>query len=348
MSKIRKEYSLNPETLMYEIAKVPLGKRLLKIGVYIATCVAVTVLYFWLYAGVLKLDPPKTAWLKRENAAWNSKLELMNRQLDIYEEQLADLNLRNDDIYRSIFGMNEIPPEVLNAGFGGVNRYAELDEMVSNSLLRDTYERLDVLAKRSYVQSKSFDEVAELSRRAGEMASCIPAIPPIDPKPGTYHLSSPFGTREDPVYGGMARHTGQDIASHIGNPVYATGDGVVEKVDFKYSGYGNEVVIDHGFGYKTRYAHLNTIDVGVGQNLHRGDKIGEVGKSGKSTGPHLHYEVLYKGNPVNPMSYMDMDMPVDEYKAMIGKRRMENQTGSRPSAASLGARQKRQGTNGRQ
>ena len=330
MSKLRKEYSLNPETLMYEIAKVPLGKRLLKIGAYIVTCVAVTVLYFWLYAGVLKLDPPKTAWLKRENAAWNSKLELMNRQLDIYEEQLADLNLRNDDIYRSIFGMNEIPPEVLNAGFGGVNRYAELDEMVSNTLLRDTYERLDVLAKRSYVQSKSFDEVAELSRRAGEMASSIPAIPPIDPAPGTYHLSSEFGTRWDPVYGGYATHSGVDLSTKEGNPIYATGDGVVESVDFQVFGDGHQVIIDHGFGYKTRYAHMSTISVVEGMKIKRGECIGAVGKTGKVTGAHLHYEVIYRGTPVNPQNFFDLDITSDEYATMVHKMEDESPAMLRP------------------
>jgi murein DD-endopeptidase MepM/ murein hydrolase activator NlpD len=134
----------------------------------------------------------------------------------------------------------------------------------------------------------------------------------------------------------------------VGNPVYATGDGVVEKVDFKYTGYGNEVVIDHGFGYKTRYAHLNTIDVGVGQVLKRGDRIGEIGKSGKVTGPHLHYEVVFKGSQINPMSFMDMEMPVEEYRAMIGKRSAAAVGGPPPSAASMSERQKKQGTNGRQ
>ena len=319
MSKFRKEYSLNPETLLYEIAKVPLGKRLFKIGVYLVSCVAVTLLYFWLYVGVFKLDPPVTAILKRRNAEWNSKLELMNRQLDIYEAQLSDLNLRNDDIYRSIFGMNEIPEEVLNAGFGGVNRYAEFDGMMANSLLKDTYQRLDVLAKRSFVQSKSFDEVEQLSQRAGEMASCIPAIPPIDPKPGTYRLTSEFGTRWDPVYGGWRSHAGVDLSTRQGNPIYATGDGVVESVDFQFFGYGHQVVIDHGFGYKTRYAHMSTISVVEGMKIKRGECIGAAGKTGKATGVHLHYEVIYRGAAVNPLNFFDLDITSDEYATMVKK-----------------------------
>ena len=319
MSKLRKEYSLNPETLMYEIAKVPLGQRLFKIGAYIVACLAVTALYFWLYAGVLKLDPPKTALLKRQNANWTSRLELMNRQLDNYEARLADLNLRNDDIYRSIFGMSEIPEEVLNAGFGGVNRYAEFEGIMSNSILKDTYERLDVLAKRTFVQSKSFDEVSLLSQRAGEMASCIPAIPPIDPKPGTYHLTSEFGTRWDPVYGGYRTHSGVDLSTSLGNPVYATGDGVVESVDFQFFGYGHQVVIDHGFGYKTRYAHLSTISVVEGMKIKRGECIGAAGKTGKATGVHLHSEVIYRGAAVNPINFFDLDITSDEYATMVQK-----------------------------
>ena len=206
--------------------------------------------------------------------------------------------------------------------------------------------RIDLMQYRVNAQAAALGEVAVVAKKAGDMVSCIPAVPPIQPKKGTYTLSSPFGFRSDPISGVTKYHDGQDFAMSPGTPVYATGDGVVEKVDFKYTGYGNEVVIDHGFGYKTRYAHLNTIDVGVGQAVKRGEKIGEIGKSGKSTGPHLHYEVLYKGNAINPMSFMDMTMPVDEYRAMVNKRKQEK-AGVRPTTAAIGERQRRQGTNGR-
>lgn len=208
--------------------------------------------------------------------------------------------------------------------------------------------RLDEVSDRVSKQLSSLGEVALVAKEAGDMVSHIPAVPPILPKKGSYNLSSPFGVRTDPVYGGLARHLGQDFASKVGNPVYVTGDGVVEKVDFKFNGYGNEVLVNHGFGYKTRYAHLNTVDVGVGQVLKRGDKIGEIGKSGKATGPHLHYEVLFKGNQINPMSFMDMEMPVEEYRAMVAKRSAVALGGPRPTTASLGERQKRQGTGGKQ
>ena len=244
-------------------------------------------------------------------------MEFMNRQLDGYEDALSSLQMRDDDIYRSIFGMHEIPSEVRNAGFGGVNRYSHLEGVDQNGLLRSTAERVDVLSKMSYVQSKSFDEVAQLSRRAGDMASCIPAIPPINPDPSIYRLSSGFGYRIDPVYGRSARHTGVDFAMKPGNPIYSTGDGVVESVKFEFFGYGNHVVIDHGFGYKTRYAHLKNIGVVEGMKVKRGECIGESGNSGKSTGPHLHYEVIYKGNPVNPSNYYDLSITTEEYATMV-------------------------------
>jgi murein DD-endopeptidase MepM/ murein hydrolase activator NlpD len=302
---------------MYEIRKRSKLSRIIKSATVFAASLGMAVLYFWLYTSVFGLELPKTALLKKQNAEWCSKMEVMNRQLDGYEDVLASLQMRDDDIYRSIFGMHEIPAEVRNAGFGGVNRYAHLEGVDQGGLLKSTTLRMDVLTKKSYVQSKSFDEVAQLSRRAGDMASCIPAIPPINPDPTKYRLSSSFGYRTDPVYGRSARHTGVDFAMKPGNPIYSTGDGVVESVKFEFFGYGNQVVIDHGFGYKTRYAHLRNIGVVEGMKVKRGECIGESGNSGKSTGPHLHYEVIYKGSPVNPSNYYDLTITTEEYATMV-------------------------------
>lgn len=316
MSK-SKNYIFNDQTLMYEIRKRSKLSHIFKSATVFAASLGMSVLYFWLYTSVFGLELPKTVLLKKQNAEWCSKMEVMNRQLDGYEDVLASLQMRDDDIYRSIFGMHEIPAEVRNAGFGGVNRYAHLEGVDQGGLLKSTTLRMDVLTKKSYVQSKSFDEVAQLSRRAGDMASCIPAIPPINPDPTKYRLSSSFGYRTDPVYGRSARHTGVDFAMKPGNPIYSTGDGVVESVKFEFFGYGNQVVIDHGFGYKTRYAHLRNIGVVEGMKVKRGECIGESGNSGKSTGPHLHYEVIYKGNPVNPSNYYDLTITTEEYATMV-------------------------------
>lgn len=316
MSKF-KRYKLNPETLLYEIEKVSAKSRVLKTVVLVAASMALSLVYLWLFTSVLGFELPKTALLKMKNARWTSSMELMNRQLDMYETTLQGLSIRDDEIYRNIFGMNEIPQEVRNAGFGGVNRYEYLETVPENSLLRRASVRLDILTKKAYVQSKSFDDVEALSQRAGDMASCIPAIPPVLPDKSKYRISSTFGYRSDPISGVSKMHTGFDFACKPGNPVYASGDGVVSSVTFELFNYGNSVVIDHGFGYKTRYAHLKTIFVAEGMKLKRGECIGESGNSGKSTGPHLHYEVMYKGRFVNPVNYFDLEMPVEEYASMV-------------------------------
>ena len=316
MSKF-KRYKLNPETLLYEIEKVSAKSRVLKTVVLVAASMALSLVYLWLFTSVLGFELPKTSLLKMKNARWTSSMELMNRQLDMYEATLQGLSIRDDEIYRNIFGMNEIPQEVRNAGFGGVNRYEYLETVPENSLLRRASVRLDILTKKAYVQSKSFDDVEALSQRAGDMASCIPAIPTVLPDKSKYRISSTFGYRSDPISGVSKMHTGFDFACKPGNPVYASGDGVVSSVTFELFNYGNSVVIDHGFGYKTRYAHLKTIFVAEGMKLKRGECIGESGNSGKSTGPHLHYEVMYKGRFVNPVNYFDLEMPVEEYASMV-------------------------------
>ena len=318
------KYILNPETLLYEMKEVSLKSKVFKGLLLFAGSVAMAVLYIWLFTSVLGYDLPKTAFLKAERARWDARMDLMNTKLDRCEESIEALRVRDDDIYRSIFGMNEIPAGVRNAGIGGVDRYSFLDGLESDDRLKNTALRIDRLTRKVYVQSKSFDEVAAVSKTAGDMASCIPAIPPIVPDPSRYKMSSPFGYRTDPFTGASRMHTGLDFAMKIGNPVYATGDGVVESVKFEFFGYGNSITIKHGFGYETIYAHLNSVKVIEGMKVKRGDCIGESGKSGRSSGPHLHYEVVYKGRKVNPANYLDMLMSVQEYSDMLRMRESES------------------------
>ena len=318
------KYILNPETLLYEMKEVSLKSKVFKGLLLFAGSVAMAVLYIWLFTSVFGYDLPKTAFLKAERARWDARMDLMNTKLDRCEESIEALRVRDDDIYRSIFGMNEIPAGVRNAGIGGVDRYSFRDGLESDDRLKNTALRIDRLTRKVYVQSKSFDEVAAVSKTAGDMASCIPAIPPIVPDPSRYKMSSPFGYRTDPFTGASRMHTGLDLAMKIGNPVYATGDGVVESVKFEFFGYGNSITIKHGFGYETIYAHLNSVKVIEGMKVKRGDCIGESGKSGRSSGPHLHYEVVYKGRKVNPANYLDMSMSVQEYSDMLRMRESES------------------------
>ena len=320
-----RKYILNPETLMYEIKDASLKSKLFKGLMLLVGSIALAVLYLWFFTSVLGLDLPKTAFLKAEKARWDAKLDVLNTRLDRYESNLEALQIRDDDIYRSIFGMNEIPAAVRAAGIGGVDKYAYLDGLEPDNALKNTAIRIDRLTRRAYVQSKSCDEVASISKTAGDMASCIPAIPPIVPDPSKYTLSSPFGYRSDPFTTDAKMHTGVDLAMKVGNPVYATGDAVVETIEFDFFGYGNSVLLDHGFGYKTRYAHLNSVSVIEGMKVKRGDRIGDVGQSGRASGPHLHYEVIYKGERVNPANYFDLSMSKQEYQAMVEKRQNESE-----------------------
>ena len=252
--------------------------------------------YMWIYVEVLGFDLPKTAILRRRNLDWRARVERLAAHMDHQEELLSLLEVRDDKIYRSVYGLDEIPQEVRLSGLGGESRYEDL----KGTSLEEVVRRQDIIEKRAYVQSKSFDDITVLQFSAGDMAAHIPAIPPMNTDPSTYHLSSPFGFRSDPILGYTKRHTGMDFACPPGNPIYATGDGVVVKVAHEHKGYGNHVEIDHGFGYKTRYAHMSEIYVVMGQKVTRGDCLGLSGKSGRITGPHLHYEVMYCKDYVNP------------------------------------------------
>ena len=335
------KYVLNPETLLYEEKVEPKYLRHIRIAVAALVAVGSVFLYFWLYISVFHWDLPRTAMLKRRAAAWEARIEVLGSRLDLYDRTLTGIEQRDDEVYRSIYGLGEIPDEVKNSGLGGINRYAELDRLGTNSTLGWTVRRLDNLTKRAYIQGKALDEVGQLSREAGDMLSCVPSVPPLLPDHKKVHLSSGFGLRTDPVFGGGERHGGQDLAAPSGTPVYATGDGLVVMAEFKSNGYGNQIVIDHGFGYQTRYAHLSVITVAEGNRVKRGDQIGNVGTTGKSTGPHLHYEVVYRGDRVNPMNYFDFNMPLDEYRAMIDTRREDSPVGKRSSTTELLRRRNR-------
>lgn len=303
--QMRRYYKYNPETLMYEAKEEPKVLRIFRIFLGLASALALVWGYYLFYTQVLGLELPKTILLRRSVMRVESGLDVINRQLDFYDIALSGIEDRDDRVYRSIFALDSVPA-------------------VSMPPRQDIAARANSLSKRVVLRLESLEEVSPMARTAWDMASHVPAAPPINPKKGTYHLSSPFGSRTDPVYGGGEFHQGQDFALKTGNPVYVTADGVVELVDIKFTGYGNEVVVNHGFGYKTRYAHLSTIDVTEGMELKRGDVIGKVGRSGKSTGPHLHYEVIYKGYRVNPANFMDLDMPLDEFQAMVEKRQVES------------------------
>ena len=320
-----KTYRINPETLRYEVEKVREHHLLRWAGMAVLGLV-LFLLYMWLYVHVFGRELPKTILLKRENARLSGKVELISGRLDAYERALEDLGARDNGIYRSVYGLDEIPEEVRGAGFSGVNRYAALDGMKLDGLKKSVV-RVDVLLKRACIQSKSYDEVETVASEAGDRNSHIPAICPISTDPKTYHLSSPFGYRSDPMRGYRKFHSGMDFACPPGNPVYATGDGTVIKAEHDFFGYGNNIIISHGFGYKTRYAHLKSIEVEVGEKVVRGQRIALTGNTGRSTGPHLHYEIIYRNEHVNPYGFMDLTIPAEEYEAILSSAAVDMETG---------------------
>ncbi|MBE6252715.1 MAG: M23 family metallopeptidase [Bacteroidales bacterium] len=312
MAKSRKKYVMNPETLMVDVQEETRiqGWQILLVSV---AGLMLFLLFMWVRVSVMHGDLPKTAILRHTNAEWSTRIDQMSQQLDRYEELLSMMEERDDRVYRSVYGLDEIPQAIRRSGFSGETRYAYLQ----GTAVADIVKRLDNMEKRVYVQSKSFDDVSTLQRSAGDLASHIPALSPLDPT--TYRLSSPFGYRVHPVLGYRKRHTGMDFACPPGNPIYVSGGGVVVKVAHDRGGYGNHVEVDHGFGYKTRYAHMSRIDVKLGQRLERGDCLGLTGRSGLVSGPHLHYEVMYRKEYVNPALYMDLSIPAEDYKDMVRK-----------------------------
>lgn len=329
------KYVYDPETLMFEPRDESRGHKIVRRILLALLAVGLAVLYLWLYLFVFKLELPKTAILQREHTKWETKMELLDRRLDFCDQTLDAIEERDDNVYRSLYGLAEIPVEIRHSGLAGAGRYDELDKSGANLGLRTAVRRVDGLMKRSDILSRSLDEVGSTARLAGDMISCVPSVPPLLPDLRKVRLTSSFGYRSDPVYGGGEYHTGQDMATDRGTPVYASGDGVVESCEYRFNGYGNEIIIDHGYGYKTRYAHLHSTTVLTGMKVKRGELIGTVGSTGKSTGCHLHYEVLYKGERVDPMSFMDINMPLDEYRAMVAKVAEESVKGKRISTSDV-------------
>lgn len=278
------------------------------------------------YVYIVYFESPEEAELRKENQQMQMYYDLLAQEMKETSDMLDDLQKRDDNIYRVIFGVDPIPEEVRKAGTGGADRYKDLMESGSKraELVKSNYQRLDKLKKQMYIQTKSYDDIIELAKSKEEMLASLPAIQPVSNEQ-LKRLSSGFGTRIDPVYKIPKMHYGIDFSLEIGTPVYATGDGVVRWVKSSISGYGRQIEIDHGYGYRTKYAHLDMFVVKKGQNVKRGDLIGYSGNSGKSTAPHLHYEVHLDGKKVNPIHYFSRDLSPEEYEEILRLASVENQ-----------------------
>ncbi|MGE5384075.1 MAG: M23 family metallopeptidase [Omnitrophica WOR_2 bacterium] len=321
MPKVR--YHFNPKSLRIEKIQVTFRQKFTRFLSIIATgLVFASVVLLIAYNF---LDSPKERMLKRELSQYELQYKILNDRLRQVQTVVSDLQDRDDNIYRVIFESEPIPSSVRKAGFGGANRYEKLEGYKNSEIIKNTTKKLDMISSQLYVQSKSYDEVFELAKRKEEMMASIPAIQPISNK-DLRRIGSYFGYRTDPFYKVTKLHEGIDFTAPVGTDIYATGDGVVVDVDHSRGGYGNSIVISHGFGYQTLYAHLSKIDIRKGQKIKRGQIIGRVGNTGKSTAPHLHYEVIKNKRPVDPINFFFNDLTPEEYAMMIELSQRPSQT----------------------
>lgn len=317
------KYHFNAHSLKYEKVVVSLRKRLLRIFGFLSTSMvfaAVIVFVAYVY-----FPSPNEKRLRRQLEDSSFQLELLNKRSEKIERVLKDIQERDNTIYRVIFEADPIPQSVREAGYGGADKYAELSNYYNSDLLVETTMKIDKLSKQLYIQSKSFDEVFNLAKNKSEMLACIPAIQPVSNKE-LKHLASGFGWRIHPVYKTEMFHSGIDFTAPTGTEIYATGNGVVERVEINGHGYGNNVIINHGFGYETLYGHMSRIKVYQGQKISRGELIGYVGSTGTSSGPHLHYEVIKNGEKVNPVNFFFNDLSPEEYRLTLDIAATKNQS----------------------
>ncbi len=312
MAKIK--YKYNPATLNYEKIQLTIRDRFKTLFTYLLVGLFFSVIIISL--AYTFIDSPKELMLKRENEQFKKQYELLNRDMHQLEAVLDDIENRDDNIYRVIFEAEPISKNVRKAGVGGVNRYSHLKGFSNSDLVINTTSRLDNIAKRLYIQSKSFDEVIDMAKNKEELLASIPAIQPVSNK-DLSRLASGFGMRIDPIYKVPKFHWGMDFSAPVGTDIVATGDGRIAFVQDDRSGYGKHVILDHGYGYQTLYGHMSQVIAKRGQKVKRGDVIGKVGNTGKSTGPHLHYEVIKDGRKVNPANFYFNDLTPEEYDLLL-------------------------------
>jgi len=308
------KYKFNPDSLSFDRIRLGIRTLLLRFLAYFTGSVIIALIYWVIFASFF--DSPKEKALKREVEQITIQYDLIHREMGTVENVLEDLQKTDDNLYRTIFEAEPIPVTEREGGIGGVNRYEALEGYNNSNLVIETANRLDKIRKKVYVQSKSFDDLIKLAINKGDMLKSIPAILPISNKDLT-RTASGFGWRIHPIYKISKFHYGMDFTAPFGTEVYATGNGTVVALLSAQRGAGEHVIIDHGFGYSSIYAHLSNFNVKVGQKVQRGDIIGFVGSTGTSVANHLHYEIKLNGVNVDPVNYYFEDLNSEEYERMI-------------------------------
>ena len=323
MAKVK--YYYDSENLAYR--KI-ITKTRKKIGVFLLFLVASALfglLSFIILLNTPYFETPKNRKQAREIENLKLRYAILNKKMEEVEDVISFIEDRDNNLYRVYFNTSPITEEERKAGFKDTDRYKDLEGYDNSQLVTNTTKRIDVLRKELSIQSKSLDDILKLAKAKDKLLAAIPAIQPVRNE-NLKRMVSGFGYRTDPFTKARKMHEGMDFTAKTGTPIYATGDGVVERADNTASGFGNHIVIRHGFGYETLYAHLSRYKCRTGQRIKRGDIIGYVGSTGRSEGPHLHYEVHKNGKIVNPLNFYYGNISAVEYVAIAQLANQENQS----------------------
>ncbi len=309
----KKRYIFNPDTTNYEEVKVSFLYKLMKVLFHILLSLILGLIFFFLFISLAQ--SPKEKELINQKKQIEGKYRALRGQIKEIQLVLSDLQQRDDNLYRTVFQAEPIPIEARHTPTSNIEYYNELLKKTNSQIVVETTQKVNSLRKQIYVQSKSYDDILHLAKNRDKMLRALPAIQPVANK-DLKRVASGFGYRYDPIYHTRRFHAGMDFSAPQGTEIYATGNATVIHADWK-SGYGKCVYLNHGYGYITRYAHMSEIKVEAGQKVKRGQVIGLVGNTGKSTGPHLHYEVRRNGQIMNPQNYYFLDLTPEEYQRLI-------------------------------
>ena len=319
------KFYYDQETLSYKRIEVNNSVRFRNAFVFITVSALFGLIMLFVLLSSPVIETPKEITQAREIENYQLQYEQLNRKMKQIESVLDNLQDRDNQIYRVIFEANPISDDVRKAGFGGVNRYADLEGFDNSELIISTTKKMEILSKQIVVQSKSLDEIQRMALDKEVLLSAIPSIQPIN-NDNLRRMASGYGWRTDPFTKSRRMHKGMDFSAPTGTPIYAPSDGKVIRVDSRSAGYGKHIRIDHGFGYVTLYGHLNEYNVRRGQRVKRGDVIGFVGNTGRSVAPHLHYEIRKDGKHLNPINFYYGDLNTEEFNALLEAANRENQS----------------------
>jgi murein DD-endopeptidase MepM/ murein hydrolase activator NlpD len=321
MKKIK--YYYNTNTLRYEKLETPLRVKLLRVFGFVAAAFVTAALIS--YVAFQFVGSPKEKILQRQNENLKDRYDDLKEDLKSIQQQMQELEKRDNNVYRAIFEANPIPDSARAKEQEIQKEIATVERMKDNELVASIQTTLDNLASRISTQQKSYNEIDKLVANKEQLLSHTPAIQPVSNK-DLNRVASGFGYRIDPVYKTMKMHAGLDFAAPQGTPIYATADGTVSTAGNTGNGYGNHVIINHGYGYETLYGHMVRVKARNGQAVKRGEVIGWVGSTGKSTGPHCHYEVHKYGNKIDPIYFFYNDLTPEQFDLLLKKAAASNQS----------------------